>query len=361
MHPDPKLPRPNIVLNAVSEEQLLNTRLCDLPVAIEGTWLEECVRQLYAELDAKGLVFHPVCYLADEWLTPEGETVIGIPFYLAHPVLVKLEHKMMLEAEGEGRDWCMQLLRHEAGHAFSYAYDLHKRGDWQKVFGSPQEEYGDTYKFKPYSKRFVRHIDGFYAQYHPDEDFVETFAVWLTPDSNWQETYKGWKALDKLHFVDGLMNEIKGKPPVYKKIRKLWNQRKLTVTLKNYYRRKRQTEQEESPDFHDVQLEKIFKPLSPEEWIAFKKDQRRSQTLLTAQALIRRHAKNILNSIDRCTGERKYIISHLLKNISLRARQLNMIVTDPQDVAVVRLSVYVTSLVMNYVHTGWYRGLRRRT
>ncbi len=113
-----------IDLAAIGEEELLNTRLCDLPIAIEGTWVEECVRQLYDELKSKGLEFLPQCYLADEWLTPEGETVIGIPFYLAHPVLTKLERKMMLEAEGEGKAWCMQLLRHEAGHAITYAYAL---------------------------------------------------------------------------------------------------------------------------------------------------------------------------------------------------------------------------------------------
>ncbi len=350
-----------IDLSAAGEEQLLDTRLCDLPITIEGTWLEECVKQLYAELDAKGLAFHPPCYLADEWLTPEGEAVVGIPFYLAHPVLTKLEYKMMLEAEGEGKAWCMQLLRHEAGHAFSYAYGLHNREDWQKIFGSSQEEYGDNYKFKPYSKSFVRHLDGFYAQYHPDEDFVETFAVWLTPDSNWQENYRGWKAMPKLQFVDGLMNEIKGKPALKSKHRKLWSQKKLTITLRNYYKKKRQDEQEEFPDFHDVQLYKMFKSLTHEEWIAFRKEQRKNKSVLTAEALIRSHSKNILNSIDRCTGERKYIISDLLKNIALRARQLNMIVTDAEAVTVMRLSVYVTSLVMNYVHTGWFRGEKRRT
>jgi hypothetical protein len=350
-----------IDLNAVSEEQLLDTRLCDLPISIEGTWLEECVKQLYSELDAKGLSFHPPCYLADEWLTPEGEAVIGIPFYLSHPLLIKLEHKMMLEAEGEGKAWCMQLLRHEAGHAISYAYDLHKREDWQKVFGSSQEEYGDTYKFKPYSKSFVRHLDGFYAQYHPDEDFVETFAVWLTPDSNWQETYKGWKALAKLQFVDNLMNEIKGKVPIKGRNRKLWNQKKLTITLRNYYKKKRRHEEEEFPDFHDVQLNKIFKPLTHEEWIAFRKEQRKNKSVMTAEALIRKHTKNIINSVDRCTGERKYIISDLLKNIALRARQLNMIVGDSEATAAMRLSIYVTSLVMNYIHTGWFRGEKHQS
>ena len=351
-----------IDLNNIPEEELLKARLCDLPIAIEGTWLKECVDQLYAELDAKGLVFHPECYLADEWLTPEGEAVIGIPFYLAHPILLKLEHKMMLEAEGEGKSWCMQLLRHEAGHAFSYAYNLHEREDWKKIFGSPKEDsFEGTYKFKPYSKSYVNHLDGFYAQYHPDEDFVETFAVWLTPDSNWQQTYQGWRALKKLQFVDGLMNEIKGKPPLKKKGKKLWNQKKLTMTLDKYYRREKALEQEEFLDFYDVQLNKIFKSLSQEEWLAFYKERRKNKNLMSAENLIRKYSKNLLNSVDRCTGERKYIISDLLKNISLRAKQLNMIVADDPVNSMTQLSVYITSLVMNYVHTGWYRGKPKRT
>ena len=348
-------PKP-VDLNNTSEAELLGTRIGDLPISIEGTWLEECVKQLYAELDAKGLAFHPECYLADEWLTPEGEVAIGVPFYLAHPVLIKLERRMMLEAEGEGKLWCMQLLRHEAGHAFSYAYNLHRRREWQRVFGSSSEEYGDTYKFKPYSKSYVRHLDGFYAQYHPDEDFVETFAVWLTPDSDWQNKYQGWKALDKLQFVDRLMASIKGVKAIKPKGKKLWHHKNLTITLEKYYKRKYRLEEEEFPDFHDVQLGKIFTALTDEEWWAFKKDRRKNKGILTAEELIREHSKNILNSIDRCTGERKYIISDLLKNIALRARQLHMITSQSQAVALIQLSVYVTSLTTNYIHTGLLRG-----
>jgi hypothetical protein len=378
----------HVDINSISEEQLLSTRIMDLPIAIEGTWLEECVKELYAELDAKGLVFHPECYLADEWLTPEGEVAIGIPFYLAHPALVKLERRMMLEAEGEGKLWCMQLLRHEAGHAFSYAYDLHKKREWQKVFGSSKEEYGSTYKFKPYSKSYVRHLDGFYAQYHPDEDFVETFAVWLTPDSEWQKKYQGWKALEKLQFVDKLMTSIKGVRPLKARGKKLWHHKNLSVTLGKYYKKKYLHEQEEFPDFHDEQLKKIFTVLTDEEWWAFKKDRRKNkpgsaasrslkkseeilsgkrqlcfpwlQEMVTAEELIRKHSKIILNSIDRCTGERKYIISDLLKNIALRAKQLHMIVSQSQEVALMQLSIYVTSITMNYIHTGWFRGTRKR-
>jgi hypothetical protein len=186
--------KPPIDLATLAEEQLLDLRICDLPLTIENTWLEKCVAQLHRELNAKGIVFQPHCYLADEWLTPEDEPVIGIPFFLAHPRLIELEKKMMLEAEGEGESWCMKLLRHEAGHAVSYAYGLHRKRSWKKVFGSSTAPYEDTYRFRPYSKSFVRHLDFYYAQYHPDEDFVETFAVWLTPGLDWRQKYKGWSS-----------------------------------------------------------------------------------------------------------------------------------------------------------------------
>lgn len=347
-----------IDLNTIGEEQLLQTRLCDLPIAIEGTWLNECVAQLYAELTAKGIDFLPACYLADEWLTPEGEVVIGIPFYLAHPSLIKLERKMMLEAEGEGKKWCMQLLRHETGHALTYAFKLNEHKAWQQMFGSPTQEYGDTYKYKPYSKNFVHHLDGFYAQYHPDEDFVETFAIWLTPDSNWREIYKGHGAIAKLEFVDQLMESIKGKPALKKTGRKLWSQSKSKLLLNKYYSKK-QSSREDLIDFHDAQLNKIFKALSSEEWVAFKKEQRKNKGMVGASRFIHVHAKNLVNSVDRCTGERKFIISGLLKNIALRTKQLNMIVQGDEKFALLQLSVYVTSLVANYVHTGLYRGKKR--
>jgi RNase P/RNase MRP subunit p29 len=285
--------------------------------------------------------------------------VIGIPFYLAHPVLIKLERKMMLEAEGESLQWCMQLLRHEAGHALTYAFRINEDSQWRKVFGSPDQDYGDTYKFKPYSKNYVRHLDGFYAQYHPDEDFVETFAVWLTPDSDWRQAYKGWRAMRKLEYVDGLMESLKGKVPLKTKGRKLWDQSKSRLTLAKYYGKKRQLLKEEFPDFHDVHLNKIFASLSQEEYWAFCRDKRKNKNLMTADELIGQQMKILLNAVDRLSGERKYIISELIRTIRLRCQQLRMVVTQPKDQVLIQLGVYVTSLVMNYVHTGWFRGHNR--
>ena len=99
------------------DNELLKLRICDLHVRIEGSELEERVQQLHSELEARGLPARPTCYLGDEWFSPEGSPVIAIPFYLAHPRLKQLELHQMLEVEGGTHEWCMQILRHECGHA----------------------------------------------------------------------------------------------------------------------------------------------------------------------------------------------------------------------------------------------------
>lgn len=336
-------------LEHISEEALLATRICDLPLAISGTWLQECVEELYLELEEKGIVFRPSCYLADEWLTPENETCIGIPFYLAHPVLTRLEKKIMLEAEGDTKEWCMKLLRHETGHALCYAYRFHKRPKWQRVFGPSSLAYAETYKFRPYSKNYVRHLDGYYAQYHPDEDFVETFAVWLTPGSHWETQYKGWGALEKLLYVDRLAREIKGKPPIVKSSRKFWRLSTLHGTLEGYYKKKRRFWAEDFPDFHDVFLKRAFASRSEEH-----------KGAMPAADLIRKYRRTILNGVSKYSGERKHVISDLFKDIRKRSQELGLIVVDDEAATALSLSTYITSLIMNYIYTGRFRGEKHK-
>ena len=110
----------------LDDEALLDVRMADLPLAIEGT-LAERIAQLRDELDARGLRFPLHFYLSDEWFTPDGATAIAIPFYLAHPRLEKLEEAQMLEVEGGEHEWCMRILRHEAGHAIDNAFRLRLR------------------------------------------------------------------------------------------------------------------------------------------------------------------------------------------------------------------------------------------
>ncbi|MBU0634109.1 MAG: putative zinc-binding metallopeptidase [Candidatus Omnitrophica bacterium] len=334
-----------IDLNLITEDELLKARICDLPLKIEGAWFESCVKELYAELEEKGMRFRPLCYLADEWLTPDQEPVIGIPFFLAHPKLMKLEKKIMLDAEGETKEWFMKLLRHETGHTVNYAYKLFRRKKWQQLFGHFEQDYPDTYRFRPYSRSFVRHLEDYYAQYHPDEDFAETFAVWLNPQSDWPNAYKGWNALQKIKYADELMQAVKDKEPRVKFGKKYWQASNLTTTLENYYKRKRRYYAEDFLDFHDTNLKKIFA----------EKDES-SPSLPAAYLMIKKYRKEIIKSVSRWTGEKKHIIDGLLKSLIKRCKELHLGIPDTESLAMLKISAYITTLMMNYMYTGRLKG-----
>ena len=194
------------------DERLLELRICQLGVTIEGSPIEARIADLQRELDARGLTFNPHFWLSAEWFSPDSVPGVAIPFYLAHPRLEKLERAQMLEVEGGTPEWCLKILRHEAGHAIDNAYKLRQRLRRQQIFGPSYMQYPEYYTPKPYSKSFVLHLDSWYAQSHPDEDFAETFAVWLNPQSDWRARYADWPALKKLEYMDSLMSEVAGKP-----------------------------------------------------------------------------------------------------------------------------------------------------
>src|SRR5437762_4710448 len=235
---------------ALSDEKLLEVRLCDLGLAIEGTELEQRIGHLNTDLDARGLA-RPHVWLSDEWFTPDGVPGIAIPFYLAHPRLARLELAQMLEVEGGEPEACLKILRHEAGHAIDNAYLLRRRPTRRRLFGTPATPYPEYYTPKPYSKSFVHHLDHWYAQSHPDEDFAETFAVWLDPNSMWATRYAGWPAQRKLEYLDRLMREVARRRPSVKSKRKVDPLPRLRKTLAEHYRKKREHYGLDHPDFYD--------------------------------------------------------------------------------------------------------------
>ncbi|HYZ43733.1 MAG TPA: putative zinc-binding metallopeptidase [Xanthobacteraceae bacterium] len=166
---------------SLPDDELLQLRFKDLKVAIPGTWLERCLDELYAELAERGLRIRPHAWVSNEWFSPDDTPGIAIPFYLAHPRLMRLERKMIIDVEGGTVPECMRILRHEAGHVVQVSYQLHRRRRWQELFGPSSTRYPRYYRPNPASRRYVYHLPLWYAQSHPDEDFAETFAVWLTP------------------------------------------------------------------------------------------------------------------------------------------------------------------------------------
>lgn len=186
--------------------QLLGLPISELGLSIRGSRVEQLVARLYDELAAREVAFRPLVYLSDEWGCPDGSPIIGVPFYLADERLERIEAEHAGAVEND--DEAMRYLRHEAGHAVNYAFLVHERTDFASVFGDYARPYREHYATDPFSREHVRHILGWYAQKHPDEDFAETFAVWLTPGVDWRTEYVGWPALAKLEWVDAVMQEI---------------------------------------------------------------------------------------------------------------------------------------------------------
>jgi hypothetical protein len=325
------------------DNELLKLRICDLHVRLEASELEERVQQLHTELEARGLPVRPICYLGDEWFSPEGSPAIAIPFYLAHTRLKQLELHQMLEVEGGTDEWCMQILRHECGHAYDHAYQFSSREEWVEVFGDRDVDYQpETYRPRPYSKSFVRHLPNWYAQAHPDEDFAETFAVWLaSPAEQWRSQYHGWKALKKLELVDALMEHARSQPPVVVKARRLWEASRSRRTLEKYYATKRKLYAEDFPDIYDADLRAIFE-----------KGEVGDES---AAQLMWRLRSVLIAAVTRWTGQRKYIGSELLKRLISRCRELSLPAPRDHTRLMIELASYLAALVTNHLHTGRFK------
>jgi hypothetical protein len=166
---------------------LTRTPIKDLGLTIAGTPLEPILREFEQELDKTGeggIALRPRFYLSTEWGVPFGTIAIAIPFYLARPDLRELHEQRVGHVEGLSRADILRYLRHEMGHVVNYAYKLYEREEWVRLFGSITQPYLEEYLPSPFSRRYVRHLPGWYAQKHPDEDWSETFAVWMTPSSS---------------------------------------------------------------------------------------------------------------------------------------------------------------------------------
>ena len=326
----------------LGDEELLDLRMADLPLAVEGT-LAQRIAQLRAELEERGLRFPLHFYISDEWFTPDGATAIAVPFYLAHPRLEKLEEAQMFEVEGGEHEWGMRILRHEAGHAIDNAYRLRNRRVRRETFGLPSRAYPEFYTPRPYSKSFVLHLDAWYAQSHPDEDFAETFAVWLTPNSEWPQRYKDWRALRKLEYMDALMRSLRDQPPRVDNPAEIEPLRDVKTTLRQHYRNKRRHYGVDHPNFYDRDLRRLFSD-APE-----------FAANITAAQFIARNRRTVRRVVAGWTGIYQYTIDQVLEDMIARCRELKLRVAGPEDQVRQEFTVLLTVQTMNYLHSGGHR------
>ena len=318
---------------------LLNRPIRELGLKLEGSPVERFVEQLYHELEAKGLgKFRPVCYLTDEWGCPSGEPVIGIPFYLANAELAQLE-KQTHDLE-EARE-IMMYLRHEAGHAFTYAYKLHNKPDWKQMFGSFRRPYHDNYRPAPFSRDYVRHLPGWYAQKHPDEDFAETFAVWLTPRSNWRKRYRGWPAMEKLRYLDRLARKLGKTDPLRRRGQTDITVDDMEMTVADFYHQNGREEVAVTELTPDTDLRDIF---------AVSKRRKSAQP---AKDFLHHHRKALIDKVAHWTGAQRPLIKTLIDNIEKRAGELDLRADKTREAEhLAEVTAYATALAMTYVTKG---------
>jgi len=325
-------------LGEIPREELLRARIKDLQLHLAGTRLERMIQQLHSELESKGLSFRPQCYLSDQWGCPSGVPVIGLPFYLADPDLTSLEAELGGWAEDEQE--ILRYLRHEAGHAFNYAYRLYDTEEWRKLFGDYQKPYKEEYKPKPFSRRYVKHISGWYAQKHPDEDFAETFAVWLTPDSNWGKRYAGWPALKKLHYVELAAQRLGRQKPEVELAQPDLDVSAMEETVLDHYR---QRELEEQIDLQlqehfDQDLSELFEPSGSGQ--------------AKAETLVRSERASLISAVSHYSGVSRAVVRALVDHLLQRTTALGLTVhLDKTREYVARLSTLVTALAMNFLYT----------
>jgi len=295
------------------DEELLKLRFCDLKLSIERSTLRRQIARLYTELESRGIQFRPHVWLSEEWFSPDGVPGIAIPFYLAHPRLERLERRIMREAEGGNSRWCMRILRHEAGHALDNAYRLRRRKRWREVFGPASLQYPAHYKARPGSRRYVHHLGEWYAQAHPTEDFAETFAVWLKPNSRWRKSYANWPAYNKLNVVEELMLSVQGqRPPVRNRLR-IEPIEENTSTLAQYYRRKLAHNRQYRLGLADELLRRIFSP-------------ERARKGVRAASLLRSQKTALTNAVARTLALEPYSVEQILGMLIERCDTLKLYV-----------------------------------
>ncbi|MDQ3332963.1 MAG: putative zinc-binding metallopeptidase [Planctomycetota bacterium] len=324
------------------------TKLCDLGLTIEGTPLAPIVEEFLREVRERNIRVTPHCYLSTEWGVPFPSISIGIPFYLAHPDLIELHGERTGHVEGVGRADILRYLRHEMGHVVNYAWRLYEDEDWVKTFGSMTQPYLEDYRPSPFSRRYVRHLPGWYAQKHPDEDWAETFAVWMAPGDRWREEYRTWPAaLAKLKLCDRLMATLSTREPVVTDEDPDEHVATLPYTAEDFYKEEL-AEEAEFPQGLDGSIRSIFEDLNQPEHAS-------TAPRLPAASLIRRHRSQLAADVFRWTGHFPERTNALLRHLAERAEALEQVYPEDRDTeAAIALTTLITALAMNHVHQGTY-------
>ena len=185
----------------------------------------------------------------------------------------------------------------------------------------------------------MQHLRLWYAQSHPDEDFAETFAVWLRPRSDWRKRYADWPALKKLEHVDELMAEIAGEKPQLTKRLLVDPLSTLKQTLDEHYARKQALYVSETSSIYDRELLKLFSADAKH---------RRKPLASTFLRLNRNHIRHV---VARWTGEYQLTLDAVLDSMIARCRALKLRAPGDQRQLMMDFIVLLTAKTVHSLYS----------
>ena len=327
-------------MDEISYQKFLMTRICDLELDANES-MTHVFKRLKKELKGHHIPLWPDFYFGNEWGCMNKKISISIPFYLATPELKELEGDTPTDEE------LMKILRHETGHAINYAYKLWQKKDWKETFGDFNKKYRDGYLYKvnPWSKSYVRHLhylgDPHYAQKHPDEDWAETFAIWLDPRSHWKNKYRNWpNALEKLACVDRLMEEVAVNEPLNLKKKRGGEYTAIEESVSEWWGLDGEMLDQELQEYLNDMNELFIKP----------KNGRRG--LLPAWKLIRKHARLLTEQVSLwISGSNQHTIRKSLHRWEAICRNESLgYLPEEEERKLIELTTLLTYHVVDGVH-----------
>ena len=314
---------------------LLKTPLCHLDISISGTMVEKAIEQLLQELKEAKIQIDLNFWISDEWFCADGITGVAIPFYLLDKDLMELERDKIGFVEGETLEWCLKVLRHEVAHALDNAYLLRGCEDRKKLFGDTATRYPSEYIRKPYSKKFVIHLSNNYAQSHPEEDWAETFAVWLDPNSNWRKVYKDWPALKKLEFIDQKMNTLipSDRLTVNETLDEIST---LSSTVKSYLNKKSKNLNKYQDPLFGRNLNRIFS----------------TGTKVSATSFLKLKEREICQNVAKSTNQYHYIVKDVFKELKKECNKKGLTLKKNSRETKKDLQILLISKTHTYIKQG---------
>ena len=179
---------------------------------------------------------------------------------------------------------------------------------------------------------------------HPDEDFAETFAVWLTPRSGWRRRYHYWPALAKLKFVDGLMRRIRKRKPRRTGGKLIHPIEEMTMPLAEHYGQRAERFRAAAQGFVDDRLRVVFPRFS-------------GNSAIAAKDLLKKNHKGLLERLTRWLSLDKDEAEAILQKLEDRAAALRLKVAARDETErLFDIAAMATALAVEFAYCGRLMG-----